>query len=117
MGRNKNPFYWKTPKMSQFDREIAWKNTQAMRRMGQKRFFELFDTRFNGKIVLIVPKDPRRITLADLFVMWKEDIRIGRCLWKRKGDVWCVGGQLENTYARKEWIKVQDTIKQKKRKR
>jgi len=93
--RRKNPFYWKRPKMNPIDREYAWKDTQAMRRMGQKRFFELFDTRFNGKTVLIVPKDPREITLADRFIMWKDDIRIGRCCWKKIGDVWCVGGELE----------------------
>ena len=102
--RKKNPFYWNTKKMHSTDRESAWMDTLAMRRIGRKRFDELFRTEFNGKIVLIIPRDLSKVTLADLAVMWDDNIRFSpNGLLKNGKRMWIVGGWIEPEWMKKVW--------------
>lgn len=86
-------FYWKTPKMTKDDREQSRKQTEAMHRLGRKRFLELFDVVFNGAIMLTVPRDTSKVTLADLEKMWSSKMVIIKVFpeWN-KPPVWSVDG-------------------------
>lgn len=90
----KNPFLWK--RMKRFDAECARDEYTALKRLGKKRFNQLFRVVFNGRTKLIVPKDTSKVTLADLEKMWPTDIRMNQVFPRKNGGpVWYVSGSLD----------------------